>query len=67
MKPKKVMCPICGKEMIAESWGMKRQIYRVFGDSLRVPGEVINYVHYICSFCGNHVDYEGTESCWKED
>lgn len=53
MKPIKVICPICGEEMFASSWGMQRQVYRGFGNEIVCPtGETGNYANYDCS-CGN--------------
>ena len=63
MKPKKVMCPICGEEMIASSWGMRKHMHEVLGGAL-IPGENINHVNYECG-CGCKVYYAGTRSCWE--
>ena len=62
MNPKKVVCPICGNEMIVESWGVKRQMYSTLWGE-KVSGESLNYIHYICN-CGNKMNYEGTIDCW---
>jgi len=65
MKPKRVICPICGEIMIAEEWGIKKQIYRGIGN-IRAPGEIDNYVHYVCP-CGNKMSYQGTKDCWEHE
>lgn len=65
MNPKKVKCPICGENMVAESWGMKRKMYNVFGSSCCVPGDTYNYAHYVCD-CGNKMDYKGRKDCWEK-
>lgn len=62
MKPIKITCPICKKEMIASSWGMRRCIIEILGG--KIPGDIVNYVDYECS-CGCKIIYSGTRSCWK--
>ena len=62
MKPKKVMCPICGEEMIARTWGMRRHMIEAIGR--KISGELINFVDYEC-LCGCKTMYAGTKSCWK--
>ena len=53
MKPIKVICPICGEEMIPESWGWERS------------PTLINCVTYSCP-CGCKMEYEGEMSCWQK-
>lgn len=65
MKPIKVMCPICGKEMVVESYGIKREVVRFIGGEVSVIGAPINYVDYTCG-CGNKMLYKGYEDCWKK-
>ena len=65
MKPIKVICPICGEEMVADNWGKKRQIYHALGENIPLPCRETNYVNYDCS-CGCVVRYEGETSCWQE-
>ena len=64
MKPKKVICPICGRRMVAESWGSHRRVYMEFTAEPAIGGDILNNVVYICS-CGCEIKYEGTESCWE--
>ena len=65
MKPIKVICPICGEEMVATEYGMKRYVYQsINGEAY--PGETYyNYVDYECS-CGCEMHYKGTKSCWQK-
>ena len=65
MKPIKVICPICGEEMFAISWGMQRQMYRGFSNEAICTGETDNYANYDCS-CGNKMTYRGRENCWQK-
>jgi len=64
MKPKKVICPICGKEMIPKNWGMERDVVYDMLGGLHPLG-VKNYVDYECS-CGCKIDYKGETDCWKK-
>ena len=57
MKPRKIKCPICGKEMLVRSYGMRR--IDLYGRA------TINDVHYECS-CGCKVEYEGKLDCWEK-
>lgn len=58
MKPKKMKCPICGKDMVATSWGRQR-------DSSIAAG-IVNFVNYECIFsCNCKVIYEGSQDCWE--
>lgn len=66
MKPKRVICPICGKEMRAISWGKSRKIYRGMGSDLYCGGMTYNNVDYECP-CGNKMTYKGTEDCWEHE
>jgi len=65
MKPKKVICPICGEEMIPENWGMKRDIMQNIVGQKFPSNYAINYVDYVCS-CGNVMEYKGTTDCWQK-
>jgi hypothetical protein len=65
MKPKNVICPICGEKMWARNWGIERQVYRGFGNEVVCAGESENYVNYECS-CGCKLNYKGTKDCWKK-
>lgn len=65
MKPKKVICPICGEKMIARNWGMERRTYSDIGGAI-YPGETYNYVSYFCP-CGCEINYKGTKDCWKHE
>ena len=66
MRSIKVICPICGEKMIAVSWGMERQIYRGFDNTITCPsGQKDNYANYECS-CGNKMSYRGTKDCWQK-
>ena len=66
MRPKKVICPICGEEMIAENWGIKREVRNCLGGQMVEAGYPKNYVNYECS-CGNKMQYEGFTDCWQKD
>ena len=63
MKPKKVICPICGKEMIAKEWGKRRRIMQDILDR-PIPLCAVNYIIYECS-CGCTINYQGEKSCWE--
>ena len=66
MKPKKVICPICGEEMIPKNWGKRRDIMQDMLGQKFPMDYVINYVDYVCS-CGNRMEYKGTEDCWRNN
>jgi len=65
MKPIKVICPICGEEMIPKEWGKKRDIYANINGQTFAANYSINYVDYVCP-CGNKMEYKGIIDCWQK-
>ena len=65
MRPIRLICPICGEEMVVEGYGIQRRIHRSLGKGVLLPGRTKSYANYECP-CGCVVKYSGEKSCWQK-